>query len=48
MAAITYNFKAIAPVPGADQAIDIILTRTQRRTPTVIHPGARVCTVRDS
>lgn len=46
MAAITYNFKAIAPVPGADQAIDIILTRTQRRTPTVIHPGYAINRIR--
>ena len=34
-----YNFKKIAPVPTADAFIDIVLTRTQRRTPTVVHEG---------
>jgi nucleolar GTP-binding protein len=35
---MVYNFKAIKPVPGAKEFIDIVLSRTQRKTPTVIHP----------
>ena len=27
--------------------IDIILTRTQRKTPTVIHPGYKISRIRD-
>jgi nucleolar GTP-binding protein len=41
-----YNFKKIAPVPTADAFIDIVLTRTQRRTPTVIHPGYKIQRIR--
>uniref|UniRef100_A0A7S2BZF7 Nucleolar GTP-binding protein 1 n=1 Tax=Octactis speculum TaxID=3111310 RepID=A0A7S2BZF7_9STRA len=46
MAGLTYNFKSIAPVPPADQFIDIVLTRTQRRTPTVVHPGYAINRIR--
>jgi len=45
-ASVTYNFKQIAPVPDADSFVDIILTRTQRRTPTVIHPGYKISRIR--
>ena len=41
-----YNFKKIAPVPTADAFIDIVLTRTQRRTPTVVHPGYKIQRIR--
>ncbi|CAN0226388.1 unnamed protein product, partial [Phaeothamnion confervicola] len=41
-----YNFKKLAPVPDADSFVDIILTRTQRRTPTVIHPGYKISRIR--
>ena len=42
------NFKVwvVAPVPTADAFIDIVLTRTQRRTPTVIHPGYKIQRIR--
>ncbi|RLN89302.1 hypothetical protein BBJ28_00011315, partial [Nothophytophthora sp. Chile5] len=35
---VVYNFKKIQTVPAASDFIDIVLTRTQRKTPTVIHP----------
>jgi hypothetical protein len=34
-----YNFKSIQPVPTASDFIDIILSKTQRQTPTVVHNG---------
>lgn len=44
---VVYNFKKIAPIPGAVEMIDIILTRTQRKTPTVIHPGYKITRIRN-
>lgn len=41
-----YNFKKMHPVPTASEFIDIVLTRTQRRTPTVIHPGYKITRIR--
>lgn len=34
------------PVPNATELVDIVLTRTQRRTPTVIHPGYKISRIR--
>lgn len=42
-----YNFKKMAPVPSAPDLVDIVLTRTQRRTPTVIHPGYKITRIRN-
>ena len=36
----------IAPIPSSTDMIDIVLTRTQRRTPTVIHPGYKITRIR--
>eukprot|EP00753_Platysulcus_tardus_P003855 PLAT12496.23.p2 GENE.PLAT12496.23~~PLAT12496.23.p2 ORF type:complete len:645 (+),score=318.96 PLAT12496.23:69-2003(+) len=36
---VRYNFKDIAHVPNGTELIDIILSMTQRKTPTVVHPG---------
>ena len=41
-----YNFKQMKPVPTAPEFIDIVLMRTQRRTPTVIHPGYKITRIR--
>lgn len=41
-----YNFKAMHPVPTAPELIDIVLMRTQRRTPTVVHPGYKIQRIR--
>lgn len=35
-----YNFKTIQPVPTAKDFVDIVLSKTQRQTPTVVHNGA--------
>mmetsp|Transcript_41675 Transcript_41675/g.61175 ORF Transcript_41675/g.61175 Transcript_41675/m.61175 type:complete len:707 (+) Transcript_41675:167-2287(+) len=41
-----YNFKKIGPVPSATEFVDIVLMRTQRRTPTVVHPGYKIQRIR--
>eukprot|EP01038_Epipyxis_sp_PR26KG_P009565 gene9565-12883_t len=43
---VVYNFKKITPIPNAADMIDIVLTRTQRKTPTVIHPGYKISRIR--
>lgn len=35
------SFKSIGSVPTAKDFIDIVLSRTQRQTPTVVHRGVR-------
>eukprot|EP01035_Chromulina_nebulosa_P017418 gene17418-22968_t len=44
---VVYNFKKIVPIPNATEFIDIILTRTQRKTPTVVHPGFKITRIRN-
>jgi len=41
-----YNFKKMGAVPTASDFVDIVLTRTQRRTPTVVHPGYKISRIR--
>ncbi|KAL6552887.1 hypothetical protein OROHE_008251 [Orobanche hederae] len=36
---VQYNFKKITVVPTGKEFIDIILSRTQRRTPTQVPEG---------
>jgi len=43
---VVYNFKRISAVPSSGDLIDIVLTRTQRKTPTVIHPGYKISRIR--
>ena len=43
---VVYNFKKIQPIPSSNDFIDIVLTRTQRKTPTVIHPGYKIQRIR--
>lgn len=43
---VVYNFKKIQTVPTASDFIDIVLTRTQRKTPTVIHPTYAISRIR--
>ncbi|GMI40055.1 hypothetical protein TrCOL_g13369 [Triparma columacea] len=43
---VVYNFKKIAAVPTAGDMVDIVLTRTQRKTPTVVHPGYKISRIR--
>ncbi|SNX82635.1 probable NOG1 - nucleolar G-protein required for 60S ribosomal subunit biogenesis [Melanopsichium pennsylvanicum] len=37
---------AIAPVPTANDFLDIVLSKTQRKTPTVVHPGWKITRIR--
>ena len=46
MNTIQYNFKNIPVVPKCSELIDIILSKTQRKTPTVTHPGYKITRIR--
>ncbi|XP_065332678.1 nucleolar GTP-binding protein 1 [Cloeon dipterum] len=41
-----YNFKKIMVVPPAKDFIDIILSKTQRKTPTVVHKQYKISRIR--
>mmetsp|Transcript_36252 Transcript_36252/g.43752 ORF Transcript_36252/g.43752 Transcript_36252/m.43752 type:complete len:667 (-) Transcript_36252:565-2565(-) len=41
-----YNFKKITVVPDAKGFIDIVLSKTQRKTPTVVHRGYSITRIR--
>jgi nucleolar GTP-binding protein len=41
-----YNFKRITVVPNSKDFVDIILSKTQRKTPTVIHKGYEISRIR--
>jgi len=43
---VVYNFKKIQIVPSSEELIDIVLTRTQRKTPTQVHPGFKIGRIR--
>jgi nucleolar GTP-binding protein len=43
---VAYNFKNIRTVPPGKEIIDIILSKTQRQTPTVVHPGYSIQRIR--
>lgn len=42
-----YKFKEIQTIPPAKQLVDIVLSRTQRKTPTVVHPGYKITRIRN-
>jgi nucleolar GTP-binding protein len=42
----TYNFKSIQVVPPGKDFIDIVLSKTQRQTPTVVHNGWQITRIR--
>jgi nucleolar GTP-binding protein len=42
-----YNFKSTTVVPNATELIDITLSKTQRKTPTVVHPGYKITRIRN-
>ncbi|PVU84948.1 hypothetical protein BB559_007293 [Furculomyces boomerangus] len=46
MSQTLYNFKRIHPVPTSSDFVDIVLSRTQRKTPTVVHPGYSIGRIR--
>ncbi|KDQ07156.1 hypothetical protein BOTBODRAFT_38989 [Botryobasidium botryosum FD-172 SS1] len=41
------SIKAIAPVPTAADFLDIVLSKTQRKTPTVIHKNFKISRIRN-
>jgi len=41
-----YNFKKIQVVPTSKDFIDIVLSKTQRKTPTVIHKQYKISRIR--
>eukprot|EP00002_Diphylleia_rotans_P009918 TRINITY_DN2028_c0_g1_i1.p1 TRINITY_DN2028_c0_g1~~TRINITY_DN2028_c0_g1_i1.p1 ORF type:complete len:658 (-),score=165.54 TRINITY_DN2028_c0_g1_i1:335-2308(-) len=43
---VLYNFKSIQVVPTSKDFLDIILSKTQRKTPTVIHKGYAIARIR--
>ncbi|GBG44384.1 hypothetical protein CBR_g77869 [Chara braunii] len=43
---VQYNFKRITVVPTAKDFVDIVLSRTQRQTPTVIHKQYAISRIR--
>ncbi|XP_021803301.1 nucleolar GTP-binding protein 1-like [Prunus avium] len=43
---VQYNFKKMTVVPSGKDFIDIILSRTQRQTPTVVHKGYAISGLR--
>ena len=43
---VLYSFKTIAVVPSAKDFVDIVLSKTQRKTPTVIHNGYAISRIR--
>lgn len=42
-----YNFKHITLVPSSTDFIDATLSKTQRKTPTVVHPSYNITRIRD-
>lgn len=47
MASNRYSFGSIQPVPPLNDFLDIVLSKTQRKTPTVIHKGYAIGRIRD-
>lgn len=43
---MSYNFKTIKTIPPATEMINIVLSKTQRKTPTVVHPGYAISRIR--
>ncbi|KAI1280816.1 Nucleolar GTP-binding protein 1 [Halotydeus destructor] len=41
-----YNFKRIGVVPSTKDFVDIVLSKTQRKTPTVVHRGYKISRIR--
>lgn len=43
---MNYNFKEIKTIPNANDFTNIVLSMTQRKTPTVTHPGYKITRIR--
>ncbi|KAI0565900.1 Nucleolar GTP-binding protein [Gracilaria domingensis] len=44
---VLVNFKTITVVPAGDALVDNVLSKTQRKTPTVVHKGYAIGRIRD-
>nr|BAK00478.1 predicted protein [Hordeum vulgare subsp. vulgare] len=44
---VLYNFKSITVVPTSKDFVDIVLSKTQRKTPTVVHPNYEIGRIRN-
>lgn len=44
---VVYNFKKIQAVPTNKDFVDIVLSRTQRKTPTVVHAAFQISRIRE-
>lgn len=42
----SYNLKTIGKIPPAEELVDIVLSKTNRRTPTEVHPGFKIQRIR--
>ena len=42
-----YSFKNIKPVHSAQELVDIVLSKTQRKTPTEVHPKYQIMRIRE-
>eukprot|EP00428_Durinskia_dybowskii_P053406 CAMPEP_0170336270 /NCGR_PEP_ID=MMETSP0116_2-20130129/69177_1 /TAXON_ID=400756 /ORGANISM="Durinskia baltica, Strain CSIRO CS-38" /LENGTH=548 /DNA_ID=CAMNT_0010589657 /DNA_START=80 /DNA_END=1723 /DNA_ORIENTATION=+ len=42
-----YKFKEIQTIPPAKQLVDIVLSKTNRKTPTIVHPGFKITRIRN-
>merc|ERR1712185_803976 len=45
-AMVVYNFKKMETVPTATALMDAVLSKTQRKTPTVVHPNYNIVRIR--
>eukprot|EP00019_Armaparvus_languidus_P007700 CAMPEP_0168590364 /NCGR_PEP_ID=MMETSP0420-20121227/6529_1 /TAXON_ID=498008 /ORGANISM="Pessonella sp." /LENGTH=680 /DNA_ID=CAMNT_0008626019 /DNA_START=26 /DNA_END=2068 /DNA_ORIENTATION=- len=43
---VLYSFKAITVVPSGMNLVDIVLSKTQRKTPTIVHKGYAITRLR--
>jgi nucleolar GTP-binding protein len=43
---VVYNFKRITVVPSGEDFVDLTLSKTQRKTPTVVHPNYQISRIR--
>lgn len=44
---VLYNFKTLTVVPSGEALVDNVLSKTQRKTPTVVHKGYAIGRIRD-
>ena len=42
-----YNLKKITVVPNSSDFVDIVLSKTQRKTPTIVHKQYAISRIRD-